>query len=172
VLERYLERGVASAGARKAMEVPWSEWGPTHARAFPHMGLFQWLRYVHGQRVAILLTPKAGTNTLQVLDFNVRRAFDDCDTGDVAYHTDEGNGDEDGNTSLRKTTLQLVDHPTQVYLPYVFVGVVESGLPYREARRDVWRDYSGVMIDDERLVGLKYPSHPTGDMKEIDVFTM
>ena len=40
-------------------------------------------------------------------------------------------------------------------MPYVFVDDVESRLPYREARRDVRRNYSGVMIDDERLVGLK-----------------
>lgn len=52
VLEKYLERGDASAGAgagaRLAMEVPWSEWGPMHARAFPfpHIGIFQWLRWV------------------------------------------------------------------------------------------------------------------------------
>lgn len=46
VLERYLERGIASvgAGAREAMEVPWVEWGPAHSRVFPHTGLFQWLR--------------------------------------------------------------------------------------------------------------------------------
>ena len=40
-------------------------------------------------------------------------------------------------------------------MPNIFFGVVESKLSYHEARRDIRDDYLGVMIDDERLVGLK-----------------
>jgi hypothetical protein len=123
-------------------------------------------RYVQGQRAVILRhTSKARRHTLQVLDFNVHRAFDDDDTGhddgdtgDVVYHADEGkkgNEDEDEDMSLRKAILERVDYPTYVYMPNVFVDSVGSGLPYREARRDVRGDYSGVMIDDERLVALQ-----------------
>jgi hypothetical protein len=177
-LERYLARGVAhvaSAGdACRSLEVPWAEWGPTGARMMPHVGVFQWLRYVHGQRVVMILpTSKAGKSTLQVLDFNVRRAFDD-DAVDKEQDgsQEERNDGEETDPSLRKRTLERVYHPTRIVMPNIFVDVVESGLPYREARRDVRGDYSGVMIDDERLVGLKYPAFLTGDMKEIDVFTM
>ena len=48
-LERYLERGAASAAvgvAGVAMEVHWSEWGRRDARMLPHPGVFQWLRWV------------------------------------------------------------------------------------------------------------------------------
>lgn len=144
----------------------------------------------------ILPTSKAGKSTLQVLDFNVRRAFDD-DAVDKEQDgsQEERNDGEETDPSLRKRTLERVYHPTRIVMPNIFVDVVESGLPYREARRDVRGDYSGVMIDDERLVGLKvrmlaltvvyntdacvvfilgkqYPAFLTGDMKEIDVFTM
>ncbi|KAG8215644.1 hypothetical protein J3R82DRAFT_7515 [Butyriboletus roseoflavus] len=190
-LEGYVDRGVASAtmGAGEAttgMVVPWREWGRVHTRMLPHVGRFQWLRYVHGQRVVMLLpTSEADKSTLQVLDFNVRSALDDNeDEDDVgadadADHTDEGTGREkneknkdDADPSLRKTTLKRVTYPIRIAMPHIFVDVVETGLPYREARRDVRGDYSGVMIDDERLVGLKYPAFLTQDMKEIDVFTM
>ena len=104
----------------------------------------------------LLPTSEIGMCTLQVLDFNVRSALDD----DVdAGHTDEGTrkekDKEDANPSLRKTALKRVTYPTRIAMPNIFVDVVESGLPYREARRDIRDDYSGVMIDDERLVGLK-----------------
>ena len=121
-------------------------------------------RYVHGQRAVIPRhTSEARKHTLQVLDFNVHRAFDtghdDGDTGDVVYHADEGKkgneGNEDEDMSLRKTILERVDYPTYVYMPNVFVDTVESGLPFREARRDVRGHYSGMMIDDERLVALQ-----------------
>lgn len=174
-LERYLQvavsqKGVASANA--AMEVPWSEWGPMHTRILPHVGTFQWLRwvtlcvrtaskliyfvrravynrYVHGQRVVMLL-PRSnmGKSTLRVLDFNVHRAFDDDDA-------DADTEDEDVDPLVRKSTLERVYYPTSISIPNVFVDTVESRLPYCEARRYVSGDYSGMMIDDERLVGLK-----------------
>lgn len=124
---------------------------------------FAWMgRYVHGQRVVMLLpTSEADKSTLQVLDFNVRSAFDDDeDDADAdADHTDQGASskekDKDGaDPSLCQTTWH-VTYPTRIVMPNIFVNVVESGLPYRETRRDVRADYSGVMIDDERLVGLK-----------------
>lgn len=84
----------------------------------------------------LLPTSETGKSTLQVLDFNVRRH------------------DADGGSSCR-TTGDVVDFPTRIVMPNIFVDVVESGLPYHETLRDVRGDYSGVMIDDERLVGLK-----------------
>ncbi|KAI9566656.1 hypothetical protein HD554DRAFT_2323027 [Boletus coccyginus] len=179
-LERYLEmgaqRGLASTAVGVA-EVPWSEWGRTGARMLPHLRAFQWLRYVHGQRVVILpptsniddrpphrrsgrqTTSQKSKSTFRVLDFNVRRAFDDDDDGDPSQVT-------------TTTTLKRVDYPTHLFMPSIFVDIVESGLPYREASRDVRGGYLGAMIDDERLVGLKHPASSSGDMKEIDVFTM
>ncbi|KAF8551145.1 hypothetical protein OG21DRAFT_322383 [Imleria badia] len=149
-LERYLQmgasqKGVASAGA--VMKVPWPEWGPTHTRMLPHVEMFQWLRYVHGQRVVMVLPmSKVGKSTLRVLDFNVRRAFGDDDTNTE---------DEDVDPAVRKTTVERVNYPTRILMPNIFADAVESKLPYFEVRRDILGDYSGMMIDDERLVGLR-----------------
>ena len=95
----------------------------------------------------LLPTSEADKSTVQVFDFNVCHfppdAYDDCEsTSDV-------------DSDLSKTTRDVVDYPTRITMPSVFVDVVESGLPDCEVRRDVQGDYSGMMIDDERLVGLK-----------------
>ena len=117
-------------------------------------------RYVHGQRFVMLLpSSQAGARALHVLDFNVRRAFDvdegvNADAND-ANACEPHHADEDADLSRTKTTLARVDYPTRIVMPNIFVDAVESGLPYREARRDVRDEYSGIMIDDERLVGLK-----------------
>ncbi|KAG6372438.1 hypothetical protein JVT61DRAFT_7535 [Boletus reticuloceps] len=192
MLERYLgmgecanQKGVAmassnvgsdagrGAGRSAAIEVHWSEWGQT-ARMLPHVGMFQWLRYVHGQRVVMLLpTFNSSKSTLQVLDFNLRRVFDDDNTNTSNEHLHEdGHENGDADPSLSKTILERVDYPTRIIMPSIFVDPVESGLPYLEARREVEGNYSGVMIDDERLIALKYPAFLTGDMKEVDVYTM
>ena len=77
-----------------------------------------------------------------------------------ADHTDEGTSNENNSTDqpLRKTILKCVTYPTRIAMPNIFVDIVESGLPYREARRDIREDYL-VMIDDQRLVGLKVRSY-------------
>lgn len=77
----------------------------------------------------ILLTHKLGASTLRVLDFNVRRAFDDGDTGDVAYHADEGNRDGDENTSLRKTTLNVSTTPRTFTCPTSLWTTSRAGCP-------------------------------------------
>lgn len=48
ILERYATPNLGRVQKSPAgpAEVPWEEWGQTHARMLPHMGLIQWLRYV------------------------------------------------------------------------------------------------------------------------------
>jgi len=173
-LEGYLERGGTSEGegvganetaTAPALVVPWSEWGPKHVRMIHQPNPFQWLRYVHGQRVVLLLPgTEPGKSTIQVLDFNPYTVFD----------ADEDREEEEIGGLQTKSGLlvERMDYPTRLDMPEIFTDVVETGLAYREVRREVRGHYSGVMIDDERLIGLKYPAFLTGDMKEIDVFTM
>jgi len=59
--------------------------------------------------------------------------------------------------------------PSKISASGVFVNDVVSKLPYTHAvRRDLCAVYSGFMIDDERIVGLK--ASPDGEMGDIDVF--
>ena len=75
-------------------------------------------------------------------------------TSDARRHGAESDaGDSDDGDPPRRT--HVVDYPTRVVMPNVFADVVESGLPYRKVLREVQDGYSGVMIDEERLVGLK-----------------
>ena len=115
-------------------------------------------RYVHGQRVVMLLpTSEVGTQVhAPVLDFNVHSALDDNDNvDDVGVnadvdHPDEGttsnekNKKSNADPSLRRTILKCVTYHTWIAMPNIFVDVVESGLPYREARKDTRGEYSGV----------------------------
>ncbi|KAG9312407.1 hypothetical protein JVU11DRAFT_6788 [Chiua virens] len=162
MLVAYLTR--PNDRAATALGVAWSDWR-TQARMLTYGGMFQWLRYVHGQRV-VLLQPSSDmhTSTIEVLDFNVRRAFcaDAVDARRVECvdNSEAGDSAKDGDVhpSRCNTTIELVDYPTRIVAPSIFTDVVESELPYRNVRRDVCSEYSGVMIDDERLVGLKrYP---------------
>ena len=41
MLEGYVHESMKRG---TAIEVPWSEWGQTHARIMPYAGIFQWLR--------------------------------------------------------------------------------------------------------------------------------
>ena len=68
-----------------------------------------------------------------------------------ASDAESGTGD-DGDPPRR---THVVNYPTRVVMPNIFADVVERRLPYLEVLRDVQGGYSGVMIDEERLVGLK-----------------
>ena len=71
---------------------------------------------------------------------------------DARRHNAESGTGDDGDPPRR---THVVNYPTRVVLPNIFADIVDSGLPYREVLRDVQGGYSGVMIDEERLVGLK-----------------
>lgn len=111
----------------------------------------------------LLPTPETGKSTVQVLDFNVRRGrvvVDDDDNDDDDDRDADVDHDVERLASGRKTTRSgIVDYPTCIVMPSIFIDAVESGLPYREVLREVQGDYSGMMIDDERLVGLKVRSY-------------
>ncbi|KIJ62437.1 hypothetical protein HYDPIDRAFT_30404 [Hydnomerulius pinastri MD-312] len=172
--------------------IPWEEWGPANTRFLPHNGTFQWLRwaftldvhpissasieYVHGQRVIVPSLVEQGKSRMQVLDFNIRNTpRQNCYTNSSSDSDAESGADSDTEFTYHPknhTHVELIDYTTFVDVPTIFPEPVRSSLPYREMRRDEMADYSGVMIDDERLVGLKYPAFSNGDMKDIHVFTM
>ncbi|KAF9236004.1 hypothetical protein BU15DRAFT_89346 [Melanogaster broomeanus] len=179
VLEGYIRRHARSGVV--PFDVHWEEWGPANTRVLLHDGMFKWLRYVHGQRVVLTSALESGRSRIKVLDFNIR------DVGPRQYTTPDP--DSNARCGLSMDPLPaadsgschaacshshgvLVDYPTRIEMPNFFAGSVESCLPYRETRRDEMAEYSGVMIDDERLVGLKDGAFSAGDMKEIDVYMM
>jgi hypothetical protein len=131
-------------------EVPWGEWGPRESRMLHHQVPYQWLRYVHGHRVVFPLL----SGNMQVLDFNVRK---------TKRHVFPQQPDS-------KASIEIIDYPSIILSDTIFVGPVETNLPYRICRRDELKGFSGVMIDEQRLIGLKSPSFADGDIKDLYVF--
>ncbi|KAF9222211.1 hypothetical protein BS17DRAFT_736128 [Gyrodon lividus] len=191
-LEAYIRRQVVEKeSGRMPVVVPWEAWGRMNTRMLPHNGMFKWLRYVHGQRVIVPSMVGPGKSRMQVLDFNFRDhdvshqrpyTIPDIDSSDprcgLGADLKTGGGDSGSSIGTRAerslvgTQVEIVDYPTRIELTNFFAENVETCLPFRSTTRDVMANYSGVMIDDERLVGLKDGAFSTGDMKEIDVFTM
>ncbi|KAG2144403.1 uncharacterized protein EDB93DRAFT_1207852 [Suillus bovinus] len=133
-----------------SLEVPWEEWGPHESRMLHYQAPYQWLRYVHGYRVVFPLL----SGSMQVLDFNVRK---------TKRHVFPLQPDS-------KASIEVIDYPTTILSDCLFPDPVETNLPYRVCQRDELEGFSGVMIDEQRLIGLKSPSFADGDMKDLHVF--
>ncbi|KAF9817917.1 hypothetical protein IEO21_03111 [Rhodonia placenta] len=145
-----------------ASQIPWDAWGPANTRFIQHIHQFQWLRYVHGQRVA--LPPSLSTAsviphcTLQVLDFNVHpQRVDDP----VPIRPVGGNICPAGGTT---GSYQLVTEPSKISSGLIFQNDVVTYLPYALLVRTGDFEYSGFMIDDERIVGMKAVVDPIPDL--------
>ncbi|EGN97719.1 hypothetical protein SERLA73DRAFT_184538 [Serpula lacrymans var. lacrymans S7.3] len=138
-----------------AVTVPWNKWGPLQTQFMHQREQFQWLRYVQGCRVVLPISYHVAGSTVQVLDFNVcrtkRQIFEEhtASSADSCINTDG----------------------THVGMGNIFQAPVITLMPYRVLSRGELEEYNGVMIDDERLIGLKYPAFSEGDMKDIHVFT-
>jgi len=92
--------------------------------------------------------------------------------------------DSDSDTSALNGDVvetSLVLEPSQIVCDAVFKEPVETMLPYRAVSRVMrvpvggrgsWWGFSGFMLDEERLIGLKSTALSEGDMGEITVFTL
>ncbi|CCM03957.1 uncharacterized protein FIBRA_06111 [Fibroporia radiculosa] len=145
---------------------PWYTWGPDHTRLLLEDNIsFQWLRYVHGQRVVL---PHLHTDvgkaerTLRVLDFNVHPKRIDDFTNDPTF---QERAEELG------AKYHMRAEPSTVPAGAVFKHDIVTSLPYWESQRMGAFDYSGFMIDDERIIGMKSRAHASGDMTDVDVYT-
>ncbi|KAH7907612.1 hypothetical protein BJ138DRAFT_1159727 [Hygrophoropsis aurantiaca] len=134
------------------LQIPWEKWGPTNTRFLYQPSLFQWLRYVHGKRVVIPTYNDHG-HTMEVLDFNVKATARQL-----------------VQRLKASTWIQTVTEGSRIAAETVFASTVTTFLPYRALNTEEFSGFSGMMIDDERLVGLKYPAFSDGDMKDIHVF--
>ncbi|CDO78284.1 hypothetical protein BN946_scf184674.g6 [Trametes cinnabarina] len=158
----YIDSGETYTSVKKS----WDEWGPDHARFLPIMGRFEWLRYVHGERVILPSLPirrVTGTSSsarlMMTLDFNVHpKRLDDP----VPF------ADESGATSF----VQHNDVPLDSTL---FEAPVVSRLPFVARLRELpafddGREYSGYMIDHEHLIGMR-SSDDLDSTVQLDVYT-
>ncbi|KIP07609.1 hypothetical protein PHLGIDRAFT_413636 [Phlebiopsis gigantea 11061_1 CR5-6] len=153
--------------ARAKRVLAWEQWGPDNTRFFEHNVQFQWLRYVHGHRVVLPPValesedPEDTSSVMFVMDFQVhpKRTRDPCD--DVP-HADPAH----------TWGYQVNADASQVAVPTLFTRTVTSRLPYAISHRIGDFGYTGFMLDDARIVGLKDSAFSEGEFNDIDVFTM
>ncbi|THH01596.1 hypothetical protein EW026_g1123 [Hermanssonia centrifuga] len=68
-------------------------------------------------------------------------------------------------------TYDVITSATYVEAKEVFTKDVVSQLPYAVSTRTGTLDYTGFLIDEERLVGMKDAAFAEGHVSDIDVFT-
>jgi hypothetical protein len=148
-LEKWVSRGGrsrAESGLEAGLNVPWEEWGPVGTRAMRPQSAFNWLRYVEGERVVLPATPLATTflEVVRILDFNVhpKREWHASSLGEPT----------------RDVHVQQVSEASTIPAGDIFEHDITTSLPYRMLSTTALFDYSGFMIDEERLIGLKVSS--------------
>ncbi|RPD53899.1 hypothetical protein L226DRAFT_469953 [Lentinus tigrinus ALCF2SS1-7] len=166
--------GVGSRGNYAHVVKPWEEWGPENTRVFEWSVHFHWLRcvivrcsishlwnrYIHGSRVVFPPIPERDPNAVErvilMMDFNVhpKRINDPVDEYPVPEDRD----------------CLLITNERRIEAGSVFQQPVVSRLPYLASTRGgitCVADYSGFMIDHERLIGMRVSasaaSHVLGD---------
>ncbi|KAI9059862.1 hypothetical protein FKP32DRAFT_1595876 [Trametes sanguinea] len=167
----YIPPGVGSGAIFEPVRKSWDEWGPDNTRFLPLMGRFEWLRYVHGERIILPSLPLMhvpGSTTpprlMMMLDFNVHpKRIDDP----VPLE------DETGTTNNIVHNDEYHDGPP--FYDRVFEERIVSRLPFVRRIRErpglgFQREYSGYMMDHEHLIGMR-SSDDVGDNVQLDVYT-
>ncbi|KAJ8475000.1 hypothetical protein ONZ51_g6826 [Trametes cubensis] len=133
--------------------MPWDEWGPANTRFVSVIARFQWLRYVHGERVVLPPVPGGLSSILLTLDFNVhlKRVDDPVPLGD---------GDETVMSDKDPLSSDIFLEPVVSKLPFVVRARIQPPME---------QEYSGYMIDQDHLVGMRSGDHP-GNVY-LDVYT-
>ncbi|KAF8509490.1 hypothetical protein JB92DRAFT_2730094 [Gautieria morchelliformis] len=126
---------LAYAEHLEPVDVPWDDWGPAHTRWIPGTTGSLWLRYVHGERFIRLYTPADdGPRYIEMYDFGAPYV-------PPSWVTREEN--------------ILMHQAHELLLDDVFESPVIYRLPCRILAKQENLPYSGFMLDEDRLVGLK-----------------
>ncbi|OCH85848.1 hypothetical protein OBBRIDRAFT_739112 [Obba rivulosa] len=125
-------------GPWHTLERPWDTWGPMNSRVLRRRSMFQWLRYIHGHRLVFPPPPAALHDELPlvVYDFNV--------------HPKRLNDPVQKPVNYKEVTL-----PEVLRAENTFEEDVITYLPYACSVKADSFQYSGLMIDDERIIGMK-----------------
>jgi hypothetical protein len=117
------------------LDVPWDDWGPAQTRWIPGGTGSLWLRYVHGERLVRLHAPADdGPRYLEMYDFGAPR----------------------GPASWVTPQEEILMHQAhELLLDTVFDSPVIFRLPCRVLTKRETFPYSGFMLDEDRLIGLK-----------------
>jgi len=135
------------------LHVPWSEWGPPSTRLLTGNSATmhcQWISTTAGQRAATM--EDRMPSPIIIRDFN---PYAVCAARALAV---ENGQSEQGNWSQQlpngnRMTLNVED--SVLAAGFIFKEDVRSSLPYVEVMTQDEYPYHGVMVDDQRILGLK-----------------
>ncbi|KAA1473248.1 hypothetical protein DENSPDRAFT_881900 [Dentipellis sp. KUC8613] len=134
----------------------WADWGPFATRALDYSHWRHWLRYVHGRRVVF-----PGQERTTVLDFGL-----DC-IRNPSGPTLEDYTDPSGCPISIST--DTVTEPTELPAGGHFKAPIITRLPFRIAEFSNTASEHGIMIDDQRLIGLTEDAENNDELGEIRV---
>jgi hypothetical protein len=163
----------STSGGARVMDVPWAVWSPA-TRWFRDMPSPRWVRDVYGTRFAARILTPDGPKT-RIYDFNTlpyrRQAnYPHHTHGTFTEYTydDYGGGwsiirEEDKKQWVRRPVWE----ETVIKPGTTFAEEVVTGLAYLEITSVDSVEYSGLMIDGERIVGMqvrfRVPTHRAMD---------
>jgi len=143
--------------------IPWHCWGPPITRWFNTGGIAHgYITTTAGQRsVSISTQAEIDHSPIIIRDFNAHN---------VARYTKP----EPDDTAAKRITCsrKLVTDATLLEPPGVFAETVWSALPYTEVMSSQRYDYTAVLMDEERIVGLRLHSDFFETAREVDVLHM
>ena len=144
--------------APEAVQVPWEAWGPSATRWFESdPASMRWITTTAGQRAVTMV--ESPSTPIIVRDFNpyaVRSARARAAVGGHLQQHQQYDWTEDlpnGNVMALKVDDSVLPAGN------VFKDDVRSSLPYVEIVTRAEYHYQGVLIDEERILGLKVRPH-------------
>ena len=172
--------GATASGNGRVLDVPWALWSPS-TRWFRDMPSPRWVRDVHGTRFAARVLTPDGPKT-RIYDFNTLpyRRHSNYPHHSHALGTsteyacdDYGSGwsiirEEDKKQWVRRPVWE----ETVIKPGTTFAEEVVTGLAYLEITSVDSVEYSGLMIDGERIVGMQVRfslSHPRHELDSVDM---
>lgn len=126
-----------------ATAVPWSQWGPNISRWLPADGLpTRWITTTSGQRcVSIMEDAPSSPSEYYVFDFNPHSVRVALMEGVKAYMTEE-------DRRMVCTSSTTIDPA------FAFAEEVSSCLPYVVTESKERYAFDGVLLDEERVLGI------------------
>ncbi|KAM6497484.1 hypothetical protein JOM56_007957 [Amanita muscaria] len=154
-----ISSGSASSTSRyDILQVQWADWGPPISRWFQLSGTYNYTWWIHqstGQRFVFLDRDPHDKSkcSVGVADFNLHNVRRNAEMTAQLREKDKDNGGNDNDGEGKKEDdedeMEILDHEG------VFSEEVHMGLKCVIYHAPGEYDFDGVLMDEERLVGLK-----------------
>ncbi|KAH8103174.1 hypothetical protein DFH11DRAFT_1735027 [Phellopilus nigrolimitatus] len=156
--------------AKRVPHIHAEHWVEHHTRWGLAIPPPRWVCYTHGSRFAAMGDRPFGSDRrmgVTLYDFNVRNARRGLD-----LNADEEESEEWKDREFPVKRSRIVQSFSTIHLPEIFKHDFRTGLPYRITETEEVFDWDSVMLDDERIIGLKEENNEIGGLEHLDVLVM